>query len=45
VSGVYRDKFAGTPVRVMLEEGSSHERLAIYPDEYFDILYHCCPVR
>jgi hypothetical protein len=35
----YRDKFAGTPARVTLEEGSSHARLAIYPDEYFDILY------
>jgi hypothetical protein len=35
----YRNSLAGKPVRLVLEEGWSHETLAKYPDRYFDILY------
>jgi Methyltransferase domain len=35
----YRNKFAGKPGKIFLEEGLSDERLSTYPDSYFDILY------
>jgi hypothetical protein len=35
----YRDRFAGSPTRVVMEQGLSYETLAKYPDRSFDILY------
>jgi hypothetical protein len=35
----YRDRFASSPTRVVMEQGLSYETLAKYPDQSFDSLY------
>lgn len=35
----YRQRFADYGSKVIVDRGFSHERLAAYPDDYFDLIY------